>query len=59
MTAIWRRYMADVHAWEEYARARNDPELLAMVQLFKTNRISALCMAALMFAGTLVLLLLR
>jgi hypothetical protein len=42
---LWKWYMADVHAWEQHARATNNAQLLALVELFKSNRITALCMA--------------
>jgi hypothetical protein len=45
---LWRRYMADIDEYEQAARASGDKLMLAMVQTFKTSRISALCMAAVM-----------
>jgi hypothetical protein len=47
---LWRRYMADIDAYERFARATGDQLLLALVQQFKVNRIFALC------AGLVILL---
>jgi hypothetical protein len=56
---LWRWYMADVHAWEQHARTTNDDEMLALVELFKSNRITALCMGVVMLVSTLLLTLWR
>lgn len=43
MRRLWRRYMADIHETEQFAREIGDEFLLAMLRQFKFNRIFGLC----------------
>jgi hypothetical protein len=54
MNKLWKFYMADIYAWEQHARATNNRELLVLIELFKSNRITALCMAGLMLSLVLL-----
>jgi hypothetical protein len=57
---IWNWYMSDVQAWEQHAQETNNAELLALVKLFKSNRIDALitsfCMICILLLALIIFL---